>query len=81
MRRVEENDGRENIIRLQTRIFEGFREEYGEIARCYVTRSQGENWGRYIAFMSIKDVSTHHCIVKIQKRVEVPRTSPSPKDK
>ena len=39
-------------------------EEYGEIARCYVTKSHGENWDTYKAFMSMKDTSTHHDIVE-----------------
>ena len=46
------------------KVFHQNREEYGEIARCYVTRSQGENWDTYIAFMSMKDTSTHHEIVE-----------------
>ena len=43
-------------------------DDWGEIARCYVTKSQGENNGTYTSFISIKDTRTHSKIVEIYNK-------------
>ena len=42
--------------------------DWGEIARCYVTESQGENDGTNILFMSIKDTLIHIKIAELYNK-------------
>ena len=51
-----------------SRKFEEQGDDWGEIARCYVTKSQGENDGTYIAFMSMKDTRTHVKIAELYNK-------------
>ena len=51
-----------------SRQFEEQGDDWGEITKCYFTKSQGENDGTYMAFMSMKDSRTHSKIVELYNK-------------